>query len=254
MKKLLTLSCLALLGLSQTTQAQSEAGIYGGVTYSINSTWLFDEKLWDDPNYKTQKTWNSAPGLALGFKFNKTKSLQVEFIRQKQGAHYDIVDDNQDGDPKIGEKRIDLTYTAIPVLYKITSGDKVRFNFHIGPQFSFLKKGFEEHEFTEDGQVRITANTTDITLEDILLSNNQGTLSLSQTEIGFKKGASYTRKTTEDFNDSDIALAFGLGMEFDIVSGLYATTNLRFNYGFKDIRSDEWADKEEARGYYDKRN
>jgi opacity protein-like surface antigen len=260
MKLKLLLGAL-LAGSLFTSQAQAQSGPHIGFISGYNSTWLIDQKLFDDPNYDSRKTWNSAPyGVALGWKFNPASSVQVEVYKSKMGAEYDILGMPVFGQPTeiVGEKRIETEYWAVPVLYKFTTGDKVRFNFHLGPQFSFLSEGSEINQIDKQTVLRANLATTDLTGADIIAHpNNDPSDPAIKTKSVLYTGPITDIRTPlgkENFSKTDIGAAIGLGMEVDIVGNLYLSANLRFYYGFLDIRSDNWVEMEKDRGYYDSRN
>ena len=242
--KALTIALFLGAGLMK---ANAQTGPYLGVTTSYNSTWVLDQKLMDDQNYDTQNTWDDSPiGFTLGYKVNPSSSIQVEINKNTMGAEFDILGSQiYDGEKRvIGEKNIETKYWSVPVLYKFTSGEKVRFNFHVGPQFSFLSEGSE-----------ITASGTDITVADAASHHNTTTadLEILGKSALYQSGENDVRAGKEDFNKTDIGALVGLGLEADIVSNLYISANFRVYYGFKDIRSDARVAEAEARGYYDSR-
>jgi opacity protein-like surface antigen len=234
-----------LAGTLFTSQAQAQTGPHIGIVTGYNSTWVLDQKLFDDPNYEYRKTWNAAPiGFALGYKFNPNTDLQIEINKTNMGAEYDIKDSGLLSNGKtVGEKEIKLSYWSVPLLYKFTSdGENVRFSFQFGPQFSFLSDGSEVNKLNEDATLKVNLQSTD-----------QSDPSIS-TDTKFYKANTYTIAQKSDFNKTDIGAVLGLGLEADITTNLYLSGNLRFYYGFKDIRSDASVDEAEARGYYDSRN
>ena len=253
--KALTIALFLGAGLMK---ANAQTGPYLGVTTSYNSTWVLDQKLMDDQNYDTQNTWDDSPiGFTLGYKVNPSSSIQVEITKNTMGAEFDILGSQiYDGEKRvIGEKNIETKYWSVPVLYKFTSGEKVRFNFHVGPQFSFLSEGSEVNEFTETGILKITASGTDITVADAASHPNTTTadLEILGKSALYQSGENDVRAGKEDFNKTDIGALVGLGLEADIVNNLYISANFRVYYGFKDIRSDARVAEAEARGYYDSR-
>ncbi|MFC5271340.1 hypothetical protein [Adhaeribacter terreus] len=248
--------------------ANAQTGPYLGIVSGYNSTWVLDQKLFDDPNYDSRSTWNSAPfGAVIGYKVNPSSSFQIEVFKNNMGAEFDIKgSDTFAGEKKtVGEKRIELKYTSVPILYKFTSGEKVRFNFHFGPQFNFLSEGSEVNQINERTTLNANLSSTDFTAADVALYGG-APASAIDVEIPTKSvvlaagtynrpdNITYVSGKKENFNSTDIGAAVGLGMEADIVSNLYLSANLRFYYGFKDIRSDKWVEMEESRGYYDSRN
>ncbi|KAA9340245.1 outer membrane beta-barrel protein [Adhaeribacter soli] len=248
--------------------ANAQKGPHIGLITGYNTTWVIDSKLYDDPNYDSRTTWNSAPfGVVLGYKFNPSSTIQVEVFKNNMGAEYDIKGSNIfGGDTKtVGEKRIELQYTSVPVLYKFTTGEKVRFNFHFGPQFNFLRKGSEVNQVTERTVLRAGLSSTDLTAGDVEVYENAPATSLDleipNKSIVLNAGtynrpdhATYKNDDKANFNKTDIGAALGLGLEADLIDNLYLSANVRFYYGFNDIRSDSWINMEKERGYYESRN
>ena len=213
-----------------------------------NSTWLIDSKLFDDPNYKFRKTWNSAPfGIQLGYKVNPSSTFQLQFFKNNMGAEYDIKGRNcvLCEDKTVGEKVVELEYWSLPLLYKFTAGDKVRFNFHFGPQFSFLSKGSEVNRFTDNAFLKVNMESTDLYYAEVAPATG--------VYWGHTKGE-MVRAEKADFNKTDFGATFGLGLEADITNSLYFSANAKLYYGFNDVRGDDWVNYEKERHYYDSRN
>ncbi len=249
--KALTAALFLSAGLMQ---ANAQTVPHIGLVTGYNTTWLLDQKLMDDQNYDARTTWNSAPfGVVLGYKLNPSSSFQIEIFKSNMGAEYDIMGResilSSENKKVVGEKVIATKYTSVPVLYKFTAGEKVRFNFHFGPQFNFLSEGTETNTFTEDALLKANITSVDISADDEKAHPGP----VADFAI-YKAGFSETRASKEDFNKTDIGAALGLGLEADIVSNLYLSANIRFYYGFKDIRSEARVTAAESRGYYDSRN
>jgi opacity protein-like surface antigen len=242
LKSLLAAALLSCGFLSAQAQKGPEIGLITG----YNTTWVIDSKLFDDPNYQYRTTWNSAPfGIQLGYKVNPSSTFQLQFYKNNMGAEYDIKSKATplSDEKTVGEKVIELEYWSLPLLYKFTTGEKVRFNFHFGPQFSFLSKGSEINTLREDALLKVNLESTDLTT-DAAASFNTAT---------FKKDT-YVMAEKEDFNKTDFGATLGLGLEADITNNLYFSANAKLYYGFKDVRGDDWVSYEKERNYYDSRN
>lgn len=226
--------------------AKAQKGPEIGLVTGFNTTWVIDSKLFDDPNYEYRTTWNAAPfGIQLGYKINPSSTFQLQFFKNNLGAEYDIK-----GRPTplseektVGEKVIELEYWSLPLLYKFTTGEKVRFTFHFGPQFSFISKGSEINTLRENALLKVNLESTDLTTG----------ASASVNSAMYEKDT-YVLAEKEDFNKTDFGATVGLGLEADITNNLYFSANAKLYYGFNDIRGDEWVDQEKARNYYDSRN
>jgi hypothetical protein len=162
------------------------------------------------------------------------------------GAEYDIKGRNCVicEEKTVGEKEIKLNYWSVPILYKFTTAGKTRFSFQFGPQFSFLSDGSEINKMSQNAFLKVNLESTDLYFAD---APKPG------ADWGFTEG-DFVMATKDDFNKTDIGAVLGLGLEADITTNLYLSGNLRFYYGFKDVRSDAKVDQAEARGYYDSRN
>lgn len=100
-------------------------------------------------------------------------------------------------------REVDLAYTQVPLLFKYSGGGTLptRFYFLIGPQINVLQSA------------SITAiNNGDRKKED----------------------------AHSKFNGKDFTAVFELGSDFTIKGRWYASTGLRFNYGFTDINDPDF--------------
>ncbi|WP_192822248.1 outer membrane beta-barrel protein [Rufibacter sp. LB8] len=222
MKKYFLLLLPALLALH--TQAQNVKGPFIGVTTQYQNTYIINDEQYENVNYKHTFTTKWAPfGITAGYKFNENHSLQVEFIRSKQGEVLDLID--QDGE-KAGEKHIDLVYYNIPVLFKYTTAGKVRFTFQVGPQISLLQKGSEENRFSRTATYKREASTFTIPQGTYLLASTEETARGNDQAIG-------------RFNEYDLGLLAGMGLEVNLTPVAYLSANLRYHYNFVNIRKEE---------------
>ncbi|MGV3587761.1 MAG: porin family protein [Adhaeribacter sp.] len=237
MKKLkISFFLLAIMACSWQVKAQTQndslvlqqqvrmpkGNFHFGLTTAVNNTWIkVDNDMPNNEHYKYKTTIKWAPiGLVAGYKFNERHDVQLEAYLSQQGQNYTLTENGDGTGLELGEKRINLTYLQIPLLFKFTTGDAVRFNVHAGPQVGFLIKGEEVNEFPEA-----------IALNDRTL---QGEYSLAKKGKGdslFKNAGGFTAIAP--------MAVLGLGVEKDIKDNLYLSGNVRFNYGFTDIRDTE---------------
>ncbi|MGV3503807.1 MAG: porin family protein [Adhaeribacter sp.] len=197
-----------------------------GLVTGLNNTWIkFDNEEQNNEHYQYKTAFKWAPiGLALGYKFNDRHDLQAEAYVSRQGQHYDLVANGDGSGEVIGEKRLNLTYLQVPLLWKYSSGDATRFNVHFGGQVGFLLRGEEINEITRTGGKH--RNETAIPTGTTLLASKKG-------------GDNQAFDTYGKFNTLDPSLVLGFGLEKDLTDNLYLSGNLRFNYGFADIRAGE---------------
>lgn len=193
-----------------------------GITTGINNTWIVvDNDYPNNEHYKYQPTVKLAPvGLVAGYKFNDRHDVQLEAYLSRQGQHYDLTENGDGSGLVLGEKRINLTYLQVPLLFKFTTGDATRFNLHIGPQIGFLITGEEVNEFPEA-----------IALNDRTLKGTYTLAEKGKRASWFKPAGGFTSITP--------MAVLGLGLEKDVKDNLYLSGNIRFNYGFTDIRDTE---------------
>lgn len=197
-----------------------------GLVTGLNNTWIkFDNEEKNNEHYQYKTTFKWAPiGLALGYKFNDRHDLLAEAYVSRQGQHYDLVARGDGSGEVIGEKRLDLTYLQVPLLWKYSSGDATRFNVHFGGQVGFLLRGEEVNEITRSGG----------------MDRNDRPIPTGTTLLASKKGGdNQAFDNYGKFNTVDPSLVLGFGLEKDLTDNLYLSGNLRFNYGFADIRAGE---------------
>lgn len=240
MKKLILL--LIIVTSSFITQAQE--GYHFGITTGFYTTWIVDKTLSDDPSYDYPKfsknKWRSSPiGIELGHNFSDNSGIQIEAIIAKQGQVWDIVDKNKE---KVGKKEIELTYISLPLLFKAIGGENnFKFAFKLGPQISFLRKGTDIEIFDKTLGIWNFRGETDS------LWKAAGMID-EYSPIIYKDKKYYWASTESSdsalykFNGLDLSIVFDLGMEVEIVSGLYISALVRFSYGFFDIKDADYID------------
>jgi hypothetical protein len=217
-----------------TLQASAQVRVHLGATTAFNSTFVLDQGLSKDPRYTAQMTYNWAPiGMAFGADFNRGFGLQLESFLSNQGQIYDILDVAKQ---KIGERRIDLQYINLPLMLNFMSNSSSRtsFNFMLGPQLSLLTQGQEIYEQYKAGTLRLPeggqlpAGATD---------NGNGTYNFpaGTTVLASSDAASAIKQ----FKDKELQIAANLGLNIDIGSHMYLSTNIRGSYSFTDMRNED---------------
>lgn len=212
----------------------AQVRVHIGATSAFNSTFVLDKGLSDDPRYNAEMTYKWSPvGLAFGTDFSNGFGLQLESILSKQGQIYQIVDIAQQ---QIGERKIDLEYIHLPLLLNLmgNSASRTSFNFMFGPQLSILTQGQEIYQQYKQGTLQLPEGGQ---VPQGATDNGNGTYTAppSTTILASTDASSALKK----FKDKDLQLAVGFGLNIDIGSYLYLSTNVRGNYGFTDMRNED---------------
>lgn len=198
--------------------------LHFGLVTGVNNTWIkVDNEEQNNEHYKYKTTFKWAPiGAVIGYKFNPRHDLQMEAYLSKQGQNYTLTENGDGSGAEVGQKKIELTYLQIPLLFKMTTDGETRFNVHFGPQVGFLIQGEETNIITKQFKSRTNATTNPGTY--FVADKNRG------TDLTDKVGG---------FNNIDPYIVLGFGLEKDLTKNLYFSGNLRFHYGFKEIRAEE---------------
>ena len=139
----------------------------------------------------------------------------------------------------VGERKIDLSYIQLPLLFKFMSSKatKARTNFSLGPQLSILRNGVETIEY--EASTQNIENINEIPEGATL--NADGTYdvpALPTTEILSSSADEEIRK----FNETELQIAASFGVDIDISKHLYLSTLIRANYSFTDMRNGDLVD------------
>ena len=158
---------IALVFFAGVSLAQPR--VHLGITTALNSTFVLDKGLSEDPRYSAKANFEWAPvGATFGVDFSNRFGLQLESIKAAQGQIYQMIETVQTAQKMIAERNIDLTYLQFPLLMKMMSrsNNAARFNFQAGPQLSLLNSGSETMKFIQDASINIAQGgdiPTDIT-------------------------------------------------------------------------------------------
>jgi hypothetical protein len=215
-----------------STVSLAQPKVHLGLTSAVNSTFVLDKGLSEDPRYSAKANYEWAPiGFTFGIDLSKSFGLQLESIKSAQGQIYEIIDVY---DQVVGERNIDLNYLQFPLLLRFMSkGDgRTRFNFQMGPQLSFMQQGVETIEYLQSVQEipaggEIPAGAT---------INPDGTYNvpaLEPTEIL----SSVAENEIQKFKDKEVQLSMGFGLDIDVFRNFYLSTNVRASYSFTDMRN-----------------
>ena len=261
--------------------ALAQPRIHLGINSGFNSTYVLDKGLSEDPRYTAKANYEWAPiGATFGIDFTNKIGLQLESIKAAQGQIYQMIETAQNVQQMIAERNIDLSYIQIPLLLKMMSGgnNAARFNFQIGPQLSILNSGSETLRFIQDANINLAeggdipldaatvlvGSQTDIPVsyQDALASGEITPASANELEVPLEyfqdmenpdqynmpENSMMTLMNSEveseiqKFKDKEIQLAFGFGMDIDLIKHFYISANVRASYSFTDMRNQDLID------------
>lgn len=223
-----------LLGYFTIAGAQAQVKLHLGVTSAVNTTFVLDKGLLDDPRYNSTFSYEWAPiGLAAGVDLSPGFGLQLETIFSNQGQIFEVIDIAK---TVVGERRIDLQYVHVPLLFKFMSSKTTpaRMNFSLGPQLSLMTKGTETLQY----EASIQEIPAGVEVPEGAVENGDGTYlvpELPLTEL-LSTGA---KIELERFKKSEVQLAASLGVDIDVAPNIYLSTLVRANYSLTDMRNDE---------------
>lgn len=222
------------LGICTSSFTQAQIRLHVGATTAVNTTFVLDKGLSEDPRYNSTFSYDWAPiGLAAGIDLSPSFGLQLETILSNQGQIYEVIDVAK---TVVGERRIDLQYLHIPLLFKFMSGKttKARMNFSLGPQLSLLKEGKETLEYSASVQ----EIPPGVEIPEGAVENGDGTYQvpeLTTTELLSVKAENELQR----FKESEVQIAGSLGMDLDVAPNVYLSALVRANYSLTDMRNEE---------------
>ena len=222
---------LALSAISLDIRAQK---FHIGATTGINTTFLLDKGLSEDPRYNSTYSYSVSPiGLAAGMDFSPKFGLQLETILTNQEQIYEVIDIAK---TVVGERHIEWQSINIPLLFKFMSGgsNKARMNFSLGPQLAIITDGQETLEYAASTQ----EIPHGVALPEGAIENNDGTYDVpaySKRELL----STAAENELEQFKKTQVQFAGNIGLDIDVTSNIYLSTLIRFNYSVTDMRNDE---------------
>lgn len=267
---------IALVFFAGVSLAQPR--VHLGITTAMNSTFVLDKGLSEDPRYSAKANFEWAPvGATFGVDFSNRFGLQLESIKAAQGQIYQMIETVQTAQKMIAERNIDLTYLQFPLLMKMMSrsNNAARFNFQAGPQLSLLNSGSETMKFIQDATINIaqggdiptdittvlvgsqadvpfayqealangeiippSTNDLEIPLEYFQDMENPEQFNMPENSI-MNLMNSEVESEIQKFKDKEIQIAFGFGMDIDVLKHFYISANVRANYSFTDMRNQD---------------
>lgn len=222
-----------LITLVQVFPANAQK-FHAGATTGINTTFLLDKGLADDPRYNATYTYSFSPfGLAGGVDFSPRFGLQLETILTNQEQIFEVIDVAK---TVVGERQIDIQSINIPLLFKFMSGgpNRARMNFSLGPQLAILTNGKETLEYAASTQ----EIPSQVALPDGAVENGDGTYdvpAMAKTELL----STSAENPLAEFKKTQVQFAANLGVDIDLTDNLYLSTVIRANYSLTDMRNDE---------------
>ncbi len=225
---------LILIAILTCGPVWAQARLHVGATTAVNSTFVLDNGLLDDPRYNSTFSYEWAPiGVAAGVDLTPGFGLQLEAILSNQGQIFEVIDVAKQ---VVGERRIDLQYVHLPILFRFMSAKttKARMNFGVGPQLSLLTKGSETLEY----QASTQEIPDGVEVPDGAIENGDGTYQLPALALTQLLSTSAANEI-EQFKQSEVQLAASLGVDIDVTPNIHLSTLIRANYSLTDMRNDE---------------
>ncbi len=230
---------MALIITANLANAQVRA--HFGANTGITTTFLFDEGVKTDPQYVSVQTFEMAPvGFSFGVDVSNKFGLQLESILANQQMIFEIADAVK---TSVGERKIDMSYIHIPMLFKFMGGgdNKARMNFNFGPQLSILQGGLESFNVNEPGSIiKVPEGAVD-NLPEGSINNGDGTYTLPGNLPPEGFSADLLKKNAENqiesFKNKEFHIVGGFGLDVDLSRHLYMGINVRADYSITDMRN-----------------
>ena len=148
MRKLLT----ALLMLMITSSGYSQVFFDGGVKGYLSTTWLINERIFNNPDYVHSPSMGGGFGGKLGLNFNENVQIAVEAIVANFNQKFSIAGDNDDN----WNKLVHISSLDFPFLIRHNKDNGGYFE--LGPQYSMVKEVTESYQ---DGNSLSVSNDFD---------------------------------------------------------------------------------------------
>lgn len=199
------------LNISAQEKKDFKQEIQVGVNFGANLTDASFGTSFSNSPFKTKMWQRWAGGVSVKYLVEKNLGLIMEINYSQQGWEQDF----SNPDASESEKAMlatfqyhrQLNYLQVPILTHIYFGNKVRFNFNLGPQISFLLNNKEE---------------INEALSEYLASGNVSSSTTTEE---------YYRKIDKTF---EYGLLGGLGVEFRTGVGFFVLEG-RYIFGLSDF-------------------
>jgi len=207
--------CLCLL---LTLPGFAQQGFHFGLVSGLHRSYIHDDFVDDSPAYKGVRKFSSTGlGLAVGYHISENAGFKAEIFANEQGQRWDYFDRTGATPVKQGELVNYCRYLVLPAYLNIKGKTGFfRLNFQLGAQYTALLRGYEVYNLDKGRPSEF-------------LSSNK---SIDSTKFGLRS--------------SDIQVIMGFGFNLHINKELYLSMLGRINYGFFDMRDDNF--KQALRG------
>lgn len=241
--KTIILALWVSTGLLSFGSANAQLKLHVGATSAYNASFVLDEGLSKDPRYHSVRTYRLAPvGLAVGLDLTPGFGISLESVYARQGQVFDIIGQVNNVIRQVGERNISLDYVQLPLLLNFlnSSNARVRANFMIGPQFSFLTKGLEIYQQTQTATfilpvgTKLPAGSTNYDAQTRAYTLAANTQTIASTEN------TNPNNPIENFKQAQFGLTTALGLNVDLGRLVYLSSQIRANYSITDTRNEEF--------------
>ena len=236
------LICLACLAVSKSYSQN----IHIGATTAVNATFVLDKGLSEDPRYNSTLTYKWAPvGLNFGVDLGRKFGLSLESILAKQGQVYKMIDAAKQIQ---GERKIDMSILQLPLLMKFMSGGNggARANFNLGPQLNIIRTAVESVQ-ANAGTYKIPDGMTLSSIQQEFPNAVQDPSDASAYKLPSNVPTKdVLTKKANDFKNSEFSIAGSFGIDIDLSSHMYLTTQIRATYSLTDVRNGDVIDQLKA--------
>jgi opacity protein-like surface antigen len=170
-----------------------------GLKGGINSTWLFNKNVSDaGDNLDYDVTFGNTKGIATQLQLNDNVGVGIDLLFASHKQKY-----TGKSTSTSFESEINLSYLDIPIMFRLSS-EKGPY-FEVGPQVSILMNAKEDYARVPSSSV--VTNYVD-------------------------------REFKDDFNSTNLAFAFGFGVDIEVTDQIMISPGLRFAYGLADATAE----------------